>query len=551
MKFRKTNSTLTNLERGTDISLYDVIGLFQDICDDLEEENDMLLDELELGDADKAVGRLLWVGQEITSVLRSHKKALVDPGRLAKIQKQEEKLSYETELLAGAEADLMQFTQREKQLLQVQEKRKHVDQQKVKLFERCEQLEKENSFSESVTLPELEEKKRRLEEKQKGLIHAKRECEEECIRLKIANEEELVQYDKAKSAYVEASTVYEDLRVKVQDLEKKQSDCLKNNQEIREQADEIEKELKRLESDNFQLKSVIIPELQERSEELAQRKEELENECEVGQREKELRRERVETLKKSVEELLGQNKELAQVIREMKEKVDGFELLKKERQTDIDLLEAQLKKQEEQLGDLTTEKNSLIRKITELTGNIEEHNIHNLRKRYKEYQAEYQELEKQLQQLEDQYDEMTRAREVKAFKKEQLEQEILDLGNQLQEQGEELLKLDNEKDKLVAQIEEKENHRQELEAWFTGLEYKGCEERLEKVQRRIGMLREVQKSLIKDLDDRLYLSSASATEQMRKVSEDYAKRLEETEKKAKALQAEYATIVKIIGEKGE
>ena len=158
MRFRKTNSTLTNLERGEDISLYDVIGLFQDICDDLEEENDTMLDELDLGDADKAVGRLLWIGQEVTSVLRSHKKALIDPGRAAKLQKQEEKLALEAELLAGTEAELVQYIQKEKVLLQIQEKRRLADQQKVELREKCERLERENSLNESVTIPELQEK---------------------------------------------------------------------------------------------------------------------------------------------------------------------------------------------------------------------------------------------------------------------------------------------------------------------------------------------------------------------------------------------------------
>ena len=73
MNFKQTNSTLTNLQRSEVITLYDIIGLFQDICEDLENEEDKTLDELDLGDSKKVVGRLLWVGQEITNALKSNK----------------------------------------------------------------------------------------------------------------------------------------------------------------------------------------------------------------------------------------------------------------------------------------------------------------------------------------------------------------------------------------------------------------------------------------------------------------------------------------------
>lgn len=551
MRFRKTNSTLTNLERGKDISLYDVIGLFQDICDDLEEENDTMLDELNLGDADKAVGRLLWIGQEITSVLRSHKKTLVDPGRAAKLQKQEEKLALEAELLAGTEAELVQYIQKEKVLLQIQEKRRLADQQKSELREKCERLERENSLNESVTIPELQEKKRILEEKQSELLHARRTCEEENIRLKIANEEAKTNLQKVKIEYEETSTLYEKLHSDLKELENKKFDYQKKNQHIREMMEGMERELQRLEYDNVQLESVAIPGLQDQKEALLKQKIELENEYEVSQKEHDLRYERVQSLIKSVDELLQQNMYLAQTIKDRQQQVDGFEVLKKEKQTDIELLEAQLQKQEEQLGDLDSEKNTLIRKITELTGNIEEHNIHNLRKRFDDYLAEYQELETQYQQLQVQYDEMLKSGERKELEKESLEECIVNAGRNLTEQEEKILKLSSEKEEMLRTLEEKNRQREELEGWFAGLECKDFKERIGKIQKRIHTLKEVQKSLIKDLDDKLYLSGASATEQVQKISEDIALRLNEYEDKSKVLQSEYAEIVKMIYEKGE
>lgn len=551
MRFRKTNSTLTNLERGEDISLYDVIGLFQDICDDLEEENDTMLDELNLGDADKAVGRLLWVGQEITSVLRSHKKTLVDPGRAAKLQKQEEKLASETELLAGTEAELVQYIQKEKALLQIQEKRRLADQQKVELREKCERLERENSLNESVTIPELQEKKRILEEKQSELLHARRTCEEESIRLKIANEEAKTNLQKAKIEYEETSTLYEKLNSELKELENKKFDYQKKNQHIREMLGGIERELQRLEYDNVQLESVAIPELQEKKEVLLKQKIELTDEYEVSQKEHDLRYEQAQSLIKSVNELLQQNMYLAQTIKDRQQQVEGFEVLKKEKLTDIELLEAQLQKQEEQLGDLDSEKNILIRKITELTGNIEEHNIHNLRKRFDDYQAEYQELEAECQRLQIQYDEMLNSGERKELEKEALEECIVDTGRKLTEQEEKILRLSGEKQEVLCVLEEKSRQRQELEGWFDGLECKDFKERINKIQKRIHTLKEVQKSLIKDLDDRLYLSGVSATEQVQKISEDITLRLNEYEEKSRELQSEYVTIVKMIYEKGE
>lgn len=551
MRFRKTNSTLTNLERGEDISLYDVIGLFQDICDDLEEENDTMLDELDLGDADKAVGRLLWIGQEVTSVLRSHKKALIDPGRAAKLQKQEEKLALEAELLVGTEAELVQYIQKEKALLQIQEKRRLADQQKVELREKCERLERENSLNESVTIPELQEKKRILEEKQSELLHTRRTCEEENIRLKIANEEAKTNLQKVKIEYEETSTLYENLNARLKEFENQKFEYQKKNQHIREVMEGVEKELQRLEYDNVQLESVAIPGLQDKKESLLKQKTELENEYEVSQKEHDLRYEKVQSLMKSVDELLQQNMYLAQTIKDRQQQVDGFEALKKEKQTDIELLEAQLQKQEEQLGDLDSEKNTLIRKITELTGNIEEHNIHNLRKRFDDYQAEYQELEMECQRLQIQYDEMIKSGERKELEKEALEECILDAGRNLTEQEGQILKLSSEKQEILDTLEGKNRQRQELEDWFDGLECRDFKERISKTQKRIQTLKEVQKSLIKDLDDRLYLSGASATEQVQKISEDIMLRLNEYEDKSRQLQSEYAAIVKMIYEKGE
>ena len=111
MNFKQTNSTLTNLQRSEVITLYDIIGLFQDICEDLENEEDKTLDELDLGDSKKVVGRLLWVGQEITNALKSNKSMLIDPGRAVKIEKQRSKLQEEVSALEQSEQEVKEWTE--------------------------------------------------------------------------------------------------------------------------------------------------------------------------------------------------------------------------------------------------------------------------------------------------------------------------------------------------------------------------------------------------------------------------------------------------------
>lgn len=169
MKFKRTYSTLKNLEHNQDIFLVDILGIFQDICNDLEEEQDQTLDELEIGNEKNLVGKLLWIGQELVSVFKANKDGIMNPSQAAKIAKQEAKLETEVKNLEIIKDDVRMLLEREEKLLAIQEEKEEVNRQKQRLIKECNRLENENEQCETVTIAQLEQKKSALEQKRRQL----------------------------------------------------------------------------------------------------------------------------------------------------------------------------------------------------------------------------------------------------------------------------------------------------------------------------------------------------------------------------------------------
>ena len=163
MIFRRTKSTINNLEEKSEINLVDALGIFEDICADLETELDLSLYELETGDEKKIIGQMLHIGQEMVDILKTNKKKMENPDRAAKIKKQEDKLLAEMAALEESQYETEKLIAVKESLMKAQKDREEQDKQKMILGRECDKLEKEKEKYEQVTLPDFEQKKRDLE----------------------------------------------------------------------------------------------------------------------------------------------------------------------------------------------------------------------------------------------------------------------------------------------------------------------------------------------------------------------------------------------------
>lgn len=162
MVFGRTKSTIQNLEEQSEINLVDALGIFEDICNDLETELELSLDELETGDEKKIIGLMLHIGQEMVDVLGKNKRKMTNLDRISKIEKQENKLLAELTALEESKNETERLIAVKESLMKAKKDRAEQDKQKMIVSRECDELEKEKERYEQVILPDYDQKKRNL-----------------------------------------------------------------------------------------------------------------------------------------------------------------------------------------------------------------------------------------------------------------------------------------------------------------------------------------------------------------------------------------------------
>ncbi|MEE1031973.1 MAG: hypothetical protein U0L12_07500 [Ruminococcus sp.] len=336
MKFKRTYSTLKNLEQNPDVALVDVLGIFQDICNDLEEEQDQTLDELEIGNEKNLVGKLLWIGQELVSVFKANKDGIMNPSQAAKIAKQEAKLETEIKNLEIIQGDVRLLLEQEEKLLAIQKEKEEVNRQKQRLLKECNRLEQENDQCETVTLVQLERKISAMEQKK--------------IQLAVEYKEKVNAYVEQES---EANRILEEKNKIIKSITALEWD-LSN---IRKTIDGKKREIERMEDEKLHL-SADLDVLNSRISSLdSQKKEYIEK---INTLDENMRTMNIEVLRKRYEEKAKAYAELEQeanrIAGEEKAVVTNAQNLK----NSIAGLEAYIKEQQSVIIDLQQQKDTLI-----------------------------------------------------------------------------------------------------------------------------------------------------------------------------------------------
>ena len=492
MNFKQTNSTLTNLQRSEVITLYDIIGLFQDICEDLENEEDKTLDELDLGDSKKVVGRLLWVGQEITNALKSNKSMLIDPGRAVKIEKQRSKLQEEVSALEQSEQEVKEWTEQERKLTKIQERRRTADQQKERLIEVCTRMEEENNRNESVTIPELQKRKAELEQTRCELKDACAAHTEENAKLKMENDilQNKLKKEEAEYSKLKYQAEAEERRVKDAEITRKNLSSklagLKAQQEL------LDEDCERIKSEKNTYELISIPELEARKKELEKKK------IELG--------EVLALLRSQVSELTNDNYEIQKNLDDAESERDRLKTLCDEKTSKVRSLEADKVSREGKLFSLNSRIESLEKEcrrleyenaqyenvtIPESEAKVEKQKKKNedlsnqctqKSKEESSLKNDYDSLSTSLRQTEDSCNDLKKKIAVNTTELQQLQKEKAEKQADLDILKDKLEYLGAEEKNIIRQINELESNMGDLNIEILRNRYKGKSEECQKLQ---------------------------------------------------------------------
>ena len=70
MRFDRTRESLEVLERRKDISVYDALNVFYDLCQDVKDSGGGSVDKQALGGGDDAVLRVCWACQMMLKIVK-------------------------------------------------------------------------------------------------------------------------------------------------------------------------------------------------------------------------------------------------------------------------------------------------------------------------------------------------------------------------------------------------------------------------------------------------------------------------------------------------
>lgn len=437
MEFKRANRTLKNLEQKKELSLVDILGIFQDVCNDLEEEQGQTLDELELGN-ENFVGKLLWIGQEVVDVFQSKVKAITNPKQEMKVSKQAEKLRAELNDLANVENEVKILQEQEKQLLAIHRQQEETGKMKRQLAKRCKDLEDEISQYETVSLKQLEQKKKFLEEQK---------------------------YQMASKGVL------------------------------------LEKELAKLEEE----RSVLTREVQ-------------------------VKQTKVAALKDALNAGKNENSMYAKQIADM--------------ETESQQLKMELEIMRSKIEDMDFQKKEMIVKINSLDENMKTMNIEVLRKRYEEKANAYAELEQEIARLDSE-------QKILESNIEHLQKRIQEIDTETEEKQIAIVSLKRRKQELLENTESIKQRKEQLEAWFRGMEYQAYEEQMQRIQKRLIILNKAKAALGKEVDHELFMSEEISDTQIRVFREELEVKLRDIQKEIDNIQRRYMIVSKVIYGEGE
>lgn len=534
MRFKRTTSTLKNLEQNQEISLVDILGIFQDVCNDLEEERGQTLDELQAGNEKALVGKLLWVGQELVSVFKANKDGVTNPAQAAKLAKQESKLDAEVKTLDMMKDDVRRLKEQEEKLLAVQNQKEELNKIKHNLIRSCNQLEEENEQCETVTLAELKQKKATLEKQNEELAKA-------CLQLQT----------KENQLYLGHKSLTEDLKARQNQIRSLQDKIDAANGQVEKNQEKIEgliEELQVLQTRAMDMeteKQALITKTNHMKSAIAkidlniladEYKQKVREYTELEQKSHAIMGEKnkVEVKKEMLEADL---RKIKQSIASTTIEIENLEKEKKNKSDELDVMTLRI-------TTLDSQKKEIIEKINNLDENMRTKNVEVLTKRYEEKAKEYAELEME---------------EAKVLSEEKtVEVNIVNLKNRIasiqkliDENQVIIADLHLEKNTVLEVAEEAKLRKIKLEEWFQGMEYQAYNDETQRLNKRLDVLKRAKAALCNEMDKEFFMVEDESKEQMRVFREDLEMTLKNMQNEMDNLQRRYMIVSKVIYSEGE
>ncbi|HIZ45032.1 MAG TPA: hypothetical protein H9672_10025 [Firmicutes bacterium] len=337
MRFSRVATTIKAMEQKQSLTLNDALNLFQDLCEDIRDDQNVTADRLPCGDEDEAVTRLAWMCRTILRMAGQLPVESIDQDRLSRLKKVEDDVTRASERLKEIAEGLEVLKERAGQLRQTEADLSRALEKDKQLKEECRRLEDSIREYEELKLPGLSGRKEQLSREagvlQKAYDKLRDSCnqqEEDNRKRQDAIQEEKIRFAEMKNVFQELKEQKEKLEEEVRKLEDQYQELknrLQNTDASRrglvEQIESLEQSLSR--TDIESLRQLY----EERTKEVEAREQE-QKKLEDGIRQQE---EALDRLKKTMEEKSKRTQEM----------VWDAEAEEKKARTSLELLENRMK----------------------------------------------------------------------------------------------------------------------------------------------------------------------------------------------------------------
>ncbi len=170
MRFSRVATTMEAMEKKQLVTLNDALNLFQDLCEDIKDDQNVTADRLPAGDEDEAVTRLAWMCRTIVRMAGQLPVESIDRDRMQRLEKVEENVARISEQLEGVSAGLITLKGKEEQLRTTESQLEEALRKDKALKEECDRLEAVIREYREMKAPDLRTRKERLAQEKATLL---------------------------------------------------------------------------------------------------------------------------------------------------------------------------------------------------------------------------------------------------------------------------------------------------------------------------------------------------------------------------------------------
>lgn len=462
MKFERTLDSLEVLEKQENLTMFDALNVFYDLCEDVRSSGESI-DKLAVGDEDQAVGRLCWAARTLVRISDQHSEMISNSRRAEAWERVDSELVQTDGKLEKALSSIEGLNQKYEDLRGKKEQIAEAAKQEQTLWEQC-----------LAMLGEMQE----IEDARKPDIEAR--YEETSQKLQTAQNE---------------------LGAAKAELEKTEADLASIRQAFSETEAEREKLLKQ--SEEMQTSRQILSEENERLCQSMEEKNALELQVLTESHEQ-----KIKTLtEKNDQKVQALTKENEQKIKNLID--EHSRMIQKLTETYAQKVRTITEENDQRIQTLTTENEHTMRTLTE-------ENKQKIQTLTEEHQQKVQALEgeklQKLQALETEKSALEKSTEEFHKQEKQLTEENKKMRDTTVLLGKRVDQLHQEKARLLSQRSAAQKALKDIQDWGGGLEAAQYKKELEVSRARAERLKALQTELFKEMNIYSEIAKTSAAE---------------------------------------